>query len=103
MSDNQSASSSGNKTPPKKKQKMWYSQSFNNDWLNDSELKDWIKSDPNDKYVVHCVVCDCKLKNPNKAGLMSHKATTKHIKNYEAKKKTEYSAFHEATSRRPER
>lgn len=87
MSESPTASSSGDKTPPKKKQKLWYSQSFNQDWLTDPELKDWIKPDPKDKNVVHCVVCESKLKNPNKAGLLSHKVTSKHIKNYESKKK----------------
>lgn len=87
MSESPTASSSGDTTPPKKKQKLWYSQSFNQDWLTDPELKDWIKPDPKDKNVVHCVVCESKLKNPNKAGLLSHKVTSKHIKNYESKKK----------------
>lgn len=66
---------------------MWYSQSFNDEWLKDPELKHWIKPDPKDKYIVHCIVCDSKLKNPNRGGLLSHKATSKHIKNYESKKK----------------
>ena len=64
----------------KRKKKMWYNQSFSSEWLTDPEFKDWIKADPKDKNVVLCVVCDCKLKNPNKGGLISHKATSKHIK-----------------------
>lgn len=68
-SQNPTASSSGDNSPPKKKTKVWYSQSFNSEWLNDPEFKDWIKPDPNDKYIVHCIVCDSKLKNPNKGGL----------------------------------
>ena len=62
MGDSPTASSSGDRTPPKKKQ-MWYSQSFNEDWLTDPELEDWIKLDLRDKFVVHCVVCESKLKN----------------------------------------
>lgn len=100
-SEKANASSRGDKTPPKKKIKMWYSQSFNSDWLNDPKLNNWIKPDPKDKYIVYCIVCDSKLKYPNRGGLLSHKATSKHIKNYESKKKCEYSAVHKETSGRP--
>ena len=83
-----SDSESGEKTPPKKKPKVWYNQAFKSDWLNDPELKDWIKPDPADRFVVYCTVCDSKMKNCNKSGLMAHKETSKHMKNFEAKKKS---------------
>lgn len=79
---------SGSNTPPRKKSKGWYQQSFNPEWLQDPELKDWVKPDPKDKNGAFCSVCDWKLKNCNKSALMKHKASSKHIKCFEAKKRT---------------
>ena len=69
-----------------KKKKKWYQQSFNAEWLKNPELKDWVKLDPNDKCAAVCSVCDFKLKNCNKSSLMQHKASAKHLKNYNAKR-----------------
>ena len=85
-SDDPTPGSSGISTPPKKKGKIWYQQSFNQEWLKDSQFKDWLKPDVNDKYAASCSVCDTKLKNCNKSTLMLHKASAKHMKNFNAKK-----------------
>lgn len=49
MSDDEdrsgSCSSMTTGTPPRKKVKPWYQQAFCEEWLADSELKDWIKPD----------------------------------------------------------
>jgi len=34
------------KEPPRKKTKVWYAQGFSEAWLQDPELKDWIKQNP---------------------------------------------------------
>lgn len=81
-------SGSGSNTPPRKKFKRWYQQSFNREWLEDPELKDWVQPDPNDKCGVLCSVCDWKLKNCNKSALLKHKASAKHAKCFDAKKRT---------------
>ena len=85
-SDDPTPGSSGISTPPKKEGKIWYQQSFNREWLKDSQFKDWLKPDVNDKYGASCIVCDTKLKNCNKSALMPHKASAKHMKNFNAKK-----------------
>ena len=73
-------------TYPAKKTKSWYQQSFNNNWLQDPELKDWIEADSKDRFVVRCKVCDFSLSNINKSSLLAHKMTQKHVKNFEFKK-----------------
>lgn len=73
-------------TPPRKKAKMWYQQSFRQEWLTDVEFKDWLKADPKDKYVAFCSVCDTKLKHCNRSRLLNHKLSSKHVKNVKAKK-----------------
>lgn len=79
---------------PKSKTNIWYNQPFNNDWLQDSDLKDWIESDPNDRYIVHCKVCDIKLTNANKSALVAHKSSQKHRTNFEINKQsTKISSF----------
>ena len=79
---------SGSNTPPRKKSKGWYQQSFNSGWLEDPELKDWVKPDLKDKYGALCSVCDWKLKNYNKSALLKHKVSAKHVKCLEDKKRT---------------
>ncbi|XP_068232164.1 zinc finger BED domain-containing protein 5-like [Palaemon carinicauda] len=81
-------SNSGCNTPPRKKSKRWYQQSFNKQWLTDVELRDWVKEDPNDKNTAICSVCDWKLKNCDKSALMKHKASSKHTRNLDTKKNT---------------
>lgn len=69
MSDSEEPGGSGSNTPPRKKNKLQYQQSFKNEWLQDPEQKDWIKEDPKDKRSAVCIVCDLKLKNCNKSAL----------------------------------
>lgn len=73
-------------TPPKKRSKVWYQQAFRQEWLSDVEFKDWLQADSKDKHVVICTVCDTKLRNCNRFKLMTHKSSTKHVKNLDAKK-----------------
>ena len=44
-------------------------------------MKDWIKQNPKNRYEVVCTVCSVTLTNANKAGLLAHKATNKHVNN----------------------
>jgi len=81
-------SSAGSDTPPRKKVKLWYKQAFNDEWLSDPELKDWIRPDSSNRYAVVCTVCSTTLANVNKTGLLAHKNTSKHIRNIEAKSRT---------------
>ena len=83
-----SSSDRCNASPPKKKVKKWYFQPFNWEWLMDPELKEWLISDPKDKYVAMCKVCDTKFRNSNKTALLVHKESQKHQKNFSAKKST---------------
>lgn len=68
--------------------RQWYSQAFKKEWLEDPLMKDWLEPDNNDKYIVRCKVCDDKLSNTNKAKLLAHKATKKHIRNFESRRTT---------------
>ena len=52
---------------------------FNDEWLTDIELKDWIKPDPNNRFAVIFTVCSCTMTNANKTGLLAYKQTQKHI------------------------
>lgn len=74
-------------TPPKKRSRPWYQQAFRQEWLSDEEFKDWLQADSQDKHVAICTVCDAKLRNCNRFKLMTHKSSTKHVKNLNAKKK----------------
>ncbi|KAJ8023368.1 SCAN domain-containing protein 3 [Holothuria leucospilota] len=71
-----------------KKQKKWYRQAYKDEWQNDPDLKDWLVPDESSKYAVTCTICDCKLMQVNKTGLLAHKETKKHCRNLEAKKKS---------------
>ena len=75
------STSDSSKEPPRKKTKVWYAQGFSEVWLQDPELKDWIKQNPKNRYEVVCTVCSVTLTNANKAGLLAHKATNKHVNN----------------------
>lgn len=75
-------------SPPGKKKRLWYRQSFNKEWLKVDELKDWLKPDPSDEFAALCSVCDCKLKSCNKALLLNHKDSSKHLKYYSSKKQS---------------
>ena len=68
--------------------KQWYNQAFKKEWLEIPDFKDWLEPDKNDKYAVRCKVCDVKLSNTNKAKLYTHKATTKHNRNFESRRST---------------
>ena len=36
--------------------RKWYKQSFNDAWLIEPELQDWISKDPGNKFTVRCKV-----------------------------------------------
>jgi hypothetical protein len=74
--------------PPRKKVKQWYQHGFYDEWLKDSELKDWIKPDSVNRHATMCTVCSCTLSYVNRMALLAHKTTQKHMKNFEAKNKT---------------
>ena len=82
MSDDYSSQTTGAAavTPTRKKvkAKAWYQQVFREEWLSDSELKDWIKPDSGNRFVVICTVCSCTLSNINKTALLAHKDTVKY-------------------------
>ena len=40
---------------PKKRQKIEYSQAFNELWLEDDQLKDWISKSDDPQLIRHCV------------------------------------------------
>ena len=69
-----------------KMKKIHYNQVFNDDWLKDPNIKEWIACDPVDKCIVVCKVCNLKLVNTNRTGLIAHKNSTKHAKSLESKK-----------------
>ena len=73
-------------SPPRKKTKTWYKQAFKQEWLQEEEFKSWVKPDPSDKFSAVCSVCDAAIKNCSKSRLLSHKNSTKHAKNFAAKK-----------------
>jgi hypothetical protein len=78
----------------KSRSKVWYNQPFNKEWLKDSNVKDWIESDPNDRYIVRCKFCDVKLCNANKSALLTHSSSQKHRKHSEINKNsTKISSF----------
>ena len=61
----------------KKRQKIEYSQAFNELWLEDDQLKDWIsKSD--DPYKTLCKYCKVTFNQPKIDNLLRHRAT-KHL------------------------
>lgn len=74
-------------SPPPKKGK-WYKQNFREAWLSDPELKDWVARDANDSLAAICTVCNCKLLDANKTGLLRHRKSNKHASNFSAKQKT---------------
>ncbi|XP_046855931.1 protein ZBED8-like [Xenia sp. Carnegie-2017] len=93
MYDEESISSDKNDHRPSRKKakpedKKWYKQSFNDAWLKDPELADWISKDPGNKFTVRCKVCEHTFNGPNKSALMKHKATKKHTDAYKAKQNT---------------
>ena len=55
------------------KAKMCHNHVFSDKWLTDIELKDWIKSDPDNCFVVIRTVCSGTMTNANKTGLLKHK------------------------------
>lgn len=72
-----------NSTPKKRK---WYSQNFKQSWLEDAELKDWLRQDAKNPDACYCVCCNVQLKNANKSMLIAHKNTTKHKKSFDCAK-----------------
>ena len=54
---------------PQKKMK-WYTQVFNVKCLTDTQLKDWLQQDRENKDYSSCKCCKITLKNPNKSMLL---------------------------------
>ena len=84
--EDQPGCSSTYHSPPRKKAKVWYKQAFKQEWLEEEEFKSWVKADPSDKFSAVCCVCDATIKNCSKSRLLSHKNSTKHAKNFAAKR-----------------
>ena len=101
MSDSEEPGVSGYSTPPKKKTKVWYQQSFKKEWLVDPEFKDWLQADAKDKYAAVCTICDAKLKNCNRSRLLTHKTSAKHLKCF-ASRKSSVSIEHFVQKKKPE-
>jgi hypothetical protein len=76
----------GSTTPPRKKQKVWYRQPFNDEWLQIEDFKHWLKPEVGNKYAARCTVCSTTLANVNKSALSKHAESSKHIKNNEIKR-----------------
>ena len=62
---------------PKKRQEIEYSQAFNELWLEDDQLKDWI-SESDDPYKTLCKYCKVTFNQPKKDNLLRHRATKTH-------------------------
>lgn len=71
---------------PIKKRKIWYAQSFKDEWLEDANFKDWLKRDSINKNNSFCICCNVTIKNAGKSMLLKHKNTEKHVKNFQAAK-----------------
>ena len=74
-------------TPKKRKIVPIYKQSFNEHWLQDVELKDWLKK-TDDPLKALCSYCDIAFSAPKKCDLLHHKQTNKHESNVAAAKKS---------------
>lgn len=70
-------------SPPAKKK--WYSQHFKQEWLQDKELKDWLREDTSNGNS-YCICCNICLKNANKSMLLAHKNTIKHKNSFQESK-----------------
>ena len=68
------------------KKRKWYTQHFEQAWLGDADLKDWLRQDAENPDAGYCACCHVSLKNANKSMLMAHKNTVKHKKYFEAAK-----------------
>ena len=55
-----------NKTPPKKKVKLDYKQSFKSEWLGDPQYNNWLKPVLKNKNHAFCNVCQQTLKECKK-------------------------------------
>ena len=75
-------------TPPRKVQKIAYSQKFRKEWQGDDNLKEWLTEDKDEKGVCYCICCKAKIKNANKSMLLAHSKTTKHLNNLKTLKRT---------------
>ena len=74
-------------TPKKRKIVPIYKQNFNEHWLQDVELKDWLKK-TDDPLKALCRYCDITFSAPKKCDLLCHKQTKKHESNVAAAKKS---------------
>ena len=64
-----------------------YKQNFNEHWLQDVELKDWLKK-TDEPLKALCRYCDISFSAPKKCDLLRHKQTNKHESNVAATKKS---------------
>lgn len=78
QSSRSATTSAGYSTLTKKKPK-WCSQSFNQEWLKNPELKDWLQMHPDKKHSASCKVCVVKFKNSDKYTLLAHKNNIKKL------------------------
>ena len=67
---------SNSQASPQKKIKR-YAQVFNVKWLTDTQLKDWLQQDRDNKDYSYCK-CKITLKNANKSILLRHKESERH-------------------------
>ena len=74
-------------TPKKRKIVPIYKQNFNEHWLQDVELKDWLKK-TDDPLKALCRYCNITFSAPKKFDLLRHKQTKKHESNVAAAKKS---------------
>ena len=80
-------------TPKKRKIVPIYKQNFNEHWLQDVELKDWLKK-TDDPLKALCRYCDITFSAPKKCDLFRHKQTNKHESNVaRANKSTKVTQF----------
>ena len=81
------SNTNGKPTPKKRKIVRLYKQNFNEHWLQDVKLKDWLKKTVGPLKGV-CKYCDITFSAPKKCDLLCHKQTTKHESNVAAAKKS---------------
>ena len=70
---------------PQKKIK-WYTQVFNVEWLTDTQLKDWLQQDRDNKDYSYYKCCEIILKHANKSMLLRHKQSERHKRSYQIAK-----------------
>ena len=72
---------SNSQASPQKKIK-WHTQVFNIKWLTDTQLKDWLQQDRDNKDYSYCKCCTITLENASKSMLLRHKESERHKRSY---------------------